>query len=100
GGDAVAMKSRLSEPPLSYPEFVFARQQPLAKQSSHEGRPVAERFSEMPALCRKHKLDVVGIVEETDGAVAEPQRNEIAGVTSALFQKAQRIPAKLPQVAE
>jgi hypothetical protein len=94
--DAVTVEGWLRESSLTQPKLAFTRQQALAKEPSHERRAIAERFPKVAALGREHTFNVRGIVQQTNGSVAEPEWHEIAIVAGALFQEAKGIAAKLP----
>jgi hypothetical protein len=99
-GNSIAMKRRLRQTPLPKPEIAFARQQPLPEEPLHERSPIAERFAEITAIGSEHVFDVRRVVQQTDRAVEKTQRNEIAVVPDAAFQKSERVSAELLQVAQ
>src|SRR5215471_15271348 len=76
GRNAIAMKSRLRQPPLPQPEIAFRRQQPFAEQIFVRLKDAALVIQ--PSFVHQHVLDQVGMIDEKRAEISNAHPPDVS----------------------
>ena len=92
------MEGRLDQPPLAQVMFAFTGQQPFAEQ---DFRPLQDAaFAEVCLLVDQNLFDKVGMIDEVEILVSEPEVTEVRVLFRHPGQESERVPAESRQVAD
>ena len=94
GGDAIAMKRRLHQPPLAEMVRIFAGQQPLAKQPPRALQ--AAPLDEVPVVCDEDVLNQMRVADEKNLLAAHAVGHDVAIGACQAGEERQRIAAAGP----
>jgi len=97
-GDALAMEGRLHQPPLAQPRVTLAQEQSVAQDRAQHLEDGS--LGRVAGPGRQHFLDEVGMAEEDQPTIHDPDRYHVTVVPHAGSEEAEHVAPELRQAAD